>query len=253
MNIKYVTSRGQGFSLKLLSATDLQVSVPRGMTQAQVAERLAHYQPWIARQQHKQQQRLTVTQAQMGEMVDWHKPTHLTYLGQSLAVMMQLSNMPQRAVPKPQLIHALNQVPYVLIHQTATMTATQMQRQVHDWYRQQAQTIFEVRVQFWQDAMRQYLANQPHLPMMRVWRVLQLSTANTRWGSCTADGVIRLNWRLIHLPLHLVDYVVVHELAHLVYMNHSAAFWQLVSAVLPPAKASERQLKSYDLKALNGY
>ena len=54
---------------------------------------------------------------------------------------------------------------------------------------------------------------------------MTLSSAGTRWGSCTVDGSIRLNWRLIHFSLPLIDYVVAHELAHLLEMNHSPRFW----------------------------
>ena len=61
---------------------------------------------------------------------------------------------------------------------------------------------------------------------------LALSSARTRWGSCSATG-IRLNWRLIHLPLPLIDYVVAHELAHLEQMNHSPRFWAVVERLYP--------------------
>ncbi|MEW6165652.1 MAG: SprT family zinc-dependent metalloprotease [Pseudomonadota bacterium] len=62
---------------------------------------------------------------------------------------------------------------------------------------------------------------------------LALSSARMRWGSCSAAGGIRLNWRLIHLPSRLGDYVVAHEAAHLVEMNHGARFWQLVGELCP--------------------
>ena len=71
---------------------------------------------------------------------------------------------------------------------------------------------------------------------------LGLSSARTRWGSCSATG-IRLNWRLIHLPLHLIDYVVAHELAHLAEMNHSPRFWAEVAKLYPEWKAARKELK----------
>ena len=71
---------------------------------------------------------------------------------------------------------------------------------------------------------------------------LALSSARTRWGSCSQTG-IRLNWRLIHLPLHLVDYVVAHELAHLIEMNHSPRFWAEVGKLYPDWKAARDELK----------
>lgn len=72
---------------------------------------------------------------------------------------------------------------------------------------------------------------------------LALSSARTRWGSCSHDGGIRLNWRLIHLPLHLIDYVVAHEMAHLIEMNHSPAFWSEVEKLYPDWQSARDELK----------
>ena len=72
---------------------------------------------------------------------------------------------------------------------------------------------------------------------------LTLSNARTQWGRCHADGQVRLNWRLIHLPLHLVDYVVAHELAHLREMNHSARFWAVLGSLYPGYRAARAQLR----------
>lgn len=73
---------------------------------------------------------------------------------------------------------------------------------------------------------------------------LGLSNARTRWGSCSAGSGIRLNWRLIHLPLPLIDYVVAHELAHLVEMNHSRRFWAVVASIYPDWQDARRELKA---------
>lgn len=72
---------------------------------------------------------------------------------------------------------------------------------------------------------------------------LRLSSARTRWGSCSSRGVISLNWRLIHLPLELVDYVVAHELAHLKEMNHSPRFWAVVATLCPDWQARRLALR----------
>ena len=72
---------------------------------------------------------------------------------------------------------------------------------------------------------------------------LALSNARTQWGVCRQDGHVRLNWRLIHLPLHLVDYVVAHELAHLREMNHSARFWAVVGSLYPDYAAARAELR----------
>jgi len=74
---------------------------------------------------------------------------------------------------------------------------------------------------------------------------IKLSSARTQWGSCTTRGTVRLNWQLIKMPLHLVDYVVVHELAHLREMNHSAAFWRVVETVCPDYAQRRGELRRW--------
>ena len=69
-----------------------------------------------------------------------------------------------------------------------------------------------------------------------------LSNARTRWGSCTARRHIRLNWRLVHCDISLIDYVVIHELAHCLEMNHSQRFWNIVATYYPDYKHARKQL-----------
>jgi hypothetical protein len=72
---------------------------------------------------------------------------------------------------------------------------------------------------------------------------VHLSNARTRWGSCHASGSILLNWRMIQMPPRLIDYVVVHELAHLREMNHSPRFWALVGGVIADYTARRAEIR----------
>ena len=77
---------------------------------------------------------------------------------------------------------------------------------------------------------RQGLANR--LPEFSI----HLSSPNSRWGSCNSKREVRLNWRLVHYPPRMIEYVIAHELAHLVEMNHSARFWAVVASLMPDYK-----------------
>ena len=67
----------------------------------------------------------------------------------------------------------------------------------------------------------------------------------TRWGSCSSKGNLNFNWKLIRMPQEILDYVVVHELAHRMEMNHSPRFYRIVASVLPDYKIRERWLKAH--------
>jgi len=72
---------------------------------------------------------------------------------------------------------------------------------------------------------------------------VKLSNARTQWGVCGADGAIRLSWRLVHLDPALADYVVAHEAAHLVELNHSRRFWALVARLYPDWRGARESLE----------
>lgn len=121
----------------------------------------------------------------------------------------------------------------LLIHTSDPDNTARSHKSLVQWLRQEAFAHFEARI-------------HQFAPRMDV-RVsaLSLSQARTRWGSCTSNGHIRLNWRLVHLPHDLVDYVIVHELAHLKEMNHSPRFWAVVESIYPNHKAARKVLRSH--------
>jgi len=77
-----------------------------------------------------------------------------------------------------------------------------------------------------------------------------LSSARSQWGSCGGDGRIRLNWRLVHFALPVIDYVVAHELAHLKELNHGPEFWRQVARLLPGFEAARDHIRNEDLSTL---
>lgn len=114
-----------------------------------------------------------------------------------------------------------------------TTSNTQAENAISQWYKVHAENIFKERVVL-------YAALMNVSP-----RTIKLSAARTQWGSCTVKGVLRFNWQLIKLPLRLIDYVVIHELAHLIEMNHSPAFWREVEKICPDYLALRKELRLY--------
>ena len=76
-------------------------------------------------------------------------------------------------------------------------------------------------------------------------KTVKISNSKGRWGSCSSTGVISLNWRVIMLTPSLIDYVLVHELCHLIEMNHSKRFWTLVETFLPEVNLKRQEIKDY--------
>lgn len=99
------------------------------------------------------------------------------------------------------------------------------------WYQEQALVKIIERVK--------YYTNITNLK----YRAIKLTNAQRIWGSCTHDGVLRVNWRLIMAPAKILDYVVVHEIVHLDEHNHSKHFWRKVGLILPDYKQSRAWLK----------
>ena len=213
----------------------LSVSAPRWVALAEVEQALQAKAGWILRKLHEQHERAQRLQA--AKLV-WQDGTTLPYLGETVIVLLDARVSGAQLNSDAQ---ALPGVPRLTLHVGLPHTATQDQIRdaVQSWLQRQARQVFEARCAHF----------APQLAV-RVRR-LSLSSASTRWGSASANGAVRLNWRLIHFALPVIDYVVTHELAHLREMNHSPAFWDVVRSVLPDYEHSRGALRTEVLPAFD--
>lgn len=107
------------------------------------------------------------------------------------------------------------------------------------WYRRHAERHFPERVDHF----------APRLAVARP-RIF-LSDAAGRWGSCNSKREVRLNWRLMQAPSHVIDYVVAHELAHLLHLDHSPRFWRAVASVFPDYESARAELAASSRHFMN--
>ncbi len=80
------------------------------------------------------------------------------------------------------------------------------------------------------------------------WKRIAIRNTRSRWGSCSRAGNLNFNYKILLLPPELADYIIVHELCHLAELNHSPAFWALVSRTFPDYAAMRRDLKKSEIK-----
>lgn len=100
------------------------------------------------------------------------------------------------------------------------------------WYRQQSRQVIAERAAC-------YAAK-----FSFQYKMVKITSARTRWGSCSSKGALSFTWRLVMAPLEIIDYVVVHELVHTLERNHRKAFWERVQAILPDYKHKIAWLKT---------
>jgi len=129
-----------------------------------------------------------------------------------------------------------NQVQPLVFKNAFLLSSTQTSQPgpvLHKWYMAQAQGHFAKRVDFYADFYQ------------KRYRKLRLSGAKKRWGSCSLAGNINLNWRLIMAPAFVIDYVVVHEVCHLLVKNHSSKFWRQGERAIPDFRTPRQWLHDH--------
>lgn len=108
-----------------------------------------------------------------------------------------------------------------------------VQDAVMAWYKVQARRVLKIKLD--EQANRMQVAYQD----------FRLKDQKTRWGSCSSKGNLNLNWRIIMAPEEAIDYLIIHELAHLTHPNHSERFWQHVAAFMPEFRHWKKWLKDH--------
>jgi predicted metal-dependent hydrolase len=235
--VAFALKRGKrrtiGFSV---GPEGLSVSAPKWVPLAEIDRAVQEKSSWIMKKLQETRERHSRMES---ARVDWQDGALVPFMGGELVLL--LDPRQQRSALAEQMAHQPSQeaeaqegvVPRRVLHLglAHNASATQVRDAAQAWLMRHAKQLFEERLNH-------------YAPQLGVsWQRLSLSSAGTRWGSASADGSIRLNWRLIHFKLSVIDYVVVHELSHLRVMDHSPRFWDTVRTIVPDYAELRGQLK----------
>jgi len=205
----------------------LRVRAPRWVTIADIERVLHERSDWIHRQLQRQQQRL---QQQASLRVNWGEGASLPFMGAPLRV--------ERGQAVDFLPATAEQPARLQLRLPEPASEAQWRDATQAWLQARAREVFQRRLA--------HFAEQLGVELPR----LRLSSAKGRWGSASSQGVVSLNWRLVHFSETLIDYVVAHEIAHLREMNHGPRFWALVGELLPGFEDRRAALKTAALPEL---
>ncbi len=225
--IEYTLTYSARKTLGISVDPDLRVTVtaPAGSDLAAVEAKVRQRAPWILRQQRELELYLPHTPPRRYVSGETHR-----YLGRQYRLKVEESgHEPERVKLARGALHVW----------VATPADTQRVRQlVEAWYEKQAQRVFYERL----------LAMLPRFKLFQLGEPqLTIRAMKNRWGSCTDAGAITLNLKLVQAPKPCIDYVIVHELCHLVEYNHGRSFYQLLDRMLPDWRARRRQLNEMDV------
>ena len=184
-------------------------SAPIGVSRARIEEILAKRATWIVRR--------TSALAAVPQRRQFVSGELLPYLGRAVRLLVIPGDVKRVRVSFSDVTFDLT-VPAALDREAQRSA---IEKALTRWYQARAAEYLNV-------AVRRWVALGGYVP-----RAVLIRSQRQRWGSCAPDGTLRFNWRLVLAPPSLIDYVVVHELAHLRVRNHSAAFWAEVARLMP--------------------
>ena len=233
-DVAYAFRRAKRRTIGMVIGPDgLEVSAPRWVTVGEIESTLHEKADWIVRKLVEMQEH----QRRLGEArIQWRDGVVLRYLGASLKVVLDSSAALKKNSAQLETLGSESPASFVLrIGLPITASPEQIRDATQAWLMRRAKELFAERLDYF----------APRLGV--AWKRLSLSSASTRWGTASADGAIRLNWRLIHHKLDVIDYVVAHELSHLKVMDHSPQFWDTVKSVMPDYPERRRVLRDEPL------
>lgn len=205
----------------------VQVAAPKWVSKSQIHEIILGKAPWVLNKLSY----INEIKASTPEK-DFKSGENILYLGENLQLGVQ--EHPQLYSSSVSLIgdKILVTIPS---HLSYDERRDVIRYSLIEWYKNRVSDIVKERLQ--------YFTNLTGLQPVKVL----IKEHKRIWGSCTGKNTININWKIVMAPLPIIDYLIVHELAHIKIKNHSSQFWNLVASILPDCKESSKWLKK------NGY
>lgn len=228
LNLDYRLLRSKRKTIGFLIDDDgLRVTAPRWVTMAEIEMAITSKQQWVFRKINEHRER---SLRRLQPPMEWRDGATLPYLGSDITVRVaDAGNTGVRFDEAARELH---------VSLPASASEQQLKDRVQGWLQSEARRVFAERLALYADKLGVS------------FKSFTLSSAATQWGSCTADGRIRLNWRLMHFALPNIDYVVAHELSHLREMNHGPQFWATVQSVFPEFETARKALRDHEPELL---
>lgn len=206
----------------LIEDEGLRVTAPRWVTLGEIESAIREKQRWIFTKLNERRER---SARRLHPQMQWCDGAILPYMGHD--VRLRILATQAVGVSYDATARELS------VCLPADATEQQLKDRVLGWLQIEAKRVFAERLPIYAEKLGV------------TFKSFALSSAMTQWGSCTADGRIRLNWRLMHFALPQIDYVIAHELSHLREMNHSTRFWATVQSVFPEFEAAKKALRDH--------
>lgn len=206
----------------LIDDDGLRITVPKWVTVVEIENAIREKQRWIFAKLIERRER---SARRLQPQMQWIDGATLPYLGTEVTLRIQTTQAAGIAYDESRK--------ELIVSLPPDAGEQQLKDRVQGWLQLEAKRIFAERLPIYAEKLKVS------------YRQFSLSSATTQWGSCTADGKIRLHWRLIHFALPLIDYVIAHELSHLREMNHSPRFWATVQSVFPEFLAAKKALRDH--------
>jgi predicted metal-dependent hydrolase len=219
--LDYTLLRSKRRSIGFLIDDDgLRVTAPRWVTLGEIESAIREKQRWIFA---KLNERHELATHRLQPPMQWCDGATLPYLGTDITLRI--------VATQPAGINYDGITRELTVCLPADAGEQQLKDRVQGWLQIEAKRLFAERLPIYAEKLGVS------------YQSFALSSAMTQWGSCTADGKIRLNWRLMHFALPQIDYVIAHELSHLREMNHSPRFWATVQSVFPEFELAKKALR----------